>query len=161
MSQRRWQPNAPVRRAFVILLMLRPSSPRCSLAQDQVTLRDRSAVSAEEPATPDYLAALLGARSRAATFIVLTNGDQIFPAMLAAIDGAKRRITFETYIYDAGEIADSSPRALEPRPARRQRQMVSTPSARIDGGGARRAPASRRLPGRAVQHAVAGTRSRR
>jgi cardiolipin synthase len=30
---------------------------------------------------------------------VLLNGDQIFPSMLAAIRGAERTITFETYIY--------------------------------------------------------------
>jgi cardiolipin synthase len=30
---------------------------------------------------------------------VLLNGDQIFPSMLAAIRGARRTITFETYIY--------------------------------------------------------------
>jgi cardiolipin synthase len=30
---------------------------------------------------------------------VLLNGDQIFPSMLAAIRGAQRTITFETYIY--------------------------------------------------------------
>ncbi|MEO8201867.1 MAG: phospholipase D-like domain-containing protein, partial [Gemmatimonadota bacterium] len=35
---------------------------------------------------------------------VLLNGDQIFPAMLTAIRGAKRTITFETYIYWSGEI---------------------------------------------------------
>ena len=34
---------------------------------------------------------------------MLTNGDQIFPAMLEAIRGAKRRISFETYIYETGE----------------------------------------------------------
>lgn len=34
----------------------------------------------------------------------LHNGDQIFPAMLDAIRGAKISITFETYIYWSGEI---------------------------------------------------------
>jgi len=29
----------------------------------------------------------------------LLNGDQIFPAMLAAIRGAQKSVTFETYIY--------------------------------------------------------------
>ena len=44
---------------------------------------------------------------------MLTNGDQIFPAMLAAIRGAARRISFETYIYEAGEIGDAFTTALE------------------------------------------------
>jgi cardiolipin synthase A/B len=35
---------------------------------------------------------------------VLLNGDQIFPAMLAAIRAAKTSITFETYIYWSGAI---------------------------------------------------------
>src|SRR5689334_22269145 len=35
---------------------------------------------------------------------VLRNGDEIFPAMLDAIAGAKRSISFETYIYWSGEI---------------------------------------------------------
>src|SRR5512145_1566303 len=34
----------------------------------------------------------------------LVNGDEIFPAMLAAIRGAQRSITFETFIYWEGEI---------------------------------------------------------
>src|SRR5512140_3404111 len=34
----------------------------------------------------------------------LQNGDQIFPAMLAAIRGARNSITFETYIYWSGDI---------------------------------------------------------
>ena len=34
----------------------------------------------------------------------LHNGDQMFPAMLAAIRGANKSITFETYIYWSGEI---------------------------------------------------------
>src|SRR5207342_747640 len=32
----------------------------------------------------------------------LENGDEIFPAMLAAIRGAQKTITFETYIYWEG-----------------------------------------------------------
>jgi cardiolipin synthase len=35
---------------------------------------------------------------------VLLNGDQIFPSMLGAIEGARRSITFETYIYWSGDI---------------------------------------------------------
>ena len=35
---------------------------------------------------------------------MLTNGDQIFPPMLEAVKGAKRRISFETYIYNKGTV---------------------------------------------------------
>lgn len=40
------------------------------------------------------------------------NGDQIFPAMLTAIRGARETITFETYIYWSGEIGKQFSQAL-------------------------------------------------
>jgi cardiolipin synthase len=45
----------------------------------------------------------------------LHNGDQIFPAMLEAIRGARRSITFETYIYWSGTIAEEFSAALSER----------------------------------------------
>ncbi len=45
----------------------------------------------------------------------LQNGDEIFPAMLAAIRGAQRTITFETYIYWSGEIGKEFREALAER----------------------------------------------
>ncbi len=45
----------------------------------------------------------------------LVNGDQIFPAMLDAIRGAKRTITFETYIYWSGSIGKEFVDALSER----------------------------------------------
>ena len=45
----------------------------------------------------------------------LLNGDQIFPAMLGAIQRAKTSITFETYIYWAGEIGEEFAHALSER----------------------------------------------
>ncbi len=50
----------------------------------------------------------------------LVNGDRIFPPMLAAIRGARRSITFETYIYWAGDIGREFADAL----AERARQGV-------------------------------------
>jgi cardiolipin synthase A/B len=46
---------------------------------------------------------------------VLLNGDQIFPAMLAAIHAAQRTITFETYIYWSGEVGKQFAEALSER----------------------------------------------
>ena len=84
------------------------------LAQDQETLRIVSAVTAEDERYPAYVAALVGADlTRGNAYDVLTNGDEIFPAMLAAIDGARRRISFETYIYEGGEVGDKFTAALE------------------------------------------------
>jgi cardiolipin synthase A/B len=45
----------------------------------------------------------------------LLNGDQIFPAMLAAIGSAQRTITFETYIYWSGDVGKAFADALSER----------------------------------------------
>ena len=45
----------------------------------------------------------------------LVNGDEIFPAMLAAIRAARRTITFETYVYYSGAIGAEFSRALAER----------------------------------------------
>jgi cardiolipin synthase len=50
---------------------------------------------------------LLGNRVKA-----LQNGAEIFPAMLEAIRGARRTITFETYIYWSGDIGQQFSDAL-------------------------------------------------
>lgn len=111
---------SPVRRAFVILLIAAAViALGLVFAQDQVTLQIRSGVSAEDSRHPDYIAALVGTElSRGNAFDVLTNGDHIFPAMLGAIESARRRISFETYIFDTGDIATRFTEALE-RAARR------------------------------------------
>ena len=51
---------------------------------------------------------------------VLRNGDEIFPAMLAAIRSSKSSINFETYIYWSGAIGQEFAEAL----AQRSRQGV-------------------------------------
>ena len=98
---------SPVRRAFVILLSAAAVVVFGLLfAQDQETLRPRSAFTVDDPRFAPYLAALVGADlTRGNRYDVLTNGDQIFPAMLKAIDQA-RRVTFETAIYDTGTVAN-------------------------------------------------------
>ncbi|MGJ7567959.1 phospholipase D-like domain-containing protein [Variovorax sp. GB1R11] len=48
-------------------------------------------------------------------FEALQNGDQIFPPMLAAIRGAQKSITFETYIYWSGDIGRTFADALSER----------------------------------------------
>ena len=47
----------------------------------------------------------------------LLNGDEIFPAMLAAIRGARHTINFETYIYWSGDIGREFAQALTERAA--------------------------------------------
>ncbi len=46
---------------------------------------------------------------------VLTNGDEIFPAMLTAIHSARHTITFETFIYWSGDIGQEFSDALSER----------------------------------------------
>jgi cardiolipin synthase len=48
-------------------------------------------------------------------FKAMQNGDEIFPAMLDAIRGAKKTITFETYIYWSDEIGKEFAEALAER----------------------------------------------
>src|SRR5688572_28913215 len=84
------------------------------IAQDQETLRVRTPLAAADPTFPDYLATLLGdPLTSGDSYVVHTNGDQAFPAMLAAIDAAQHRIAFETYIFDTGRIAERFTTALE------------------------------------------------
>src|SRR6266403_5472043 len=46
------------------------------------------------------------------TFTLLQNGDEIFPAMLEAIRGAKQSIEFLTYVFWRGHIATAFAEAL-------------------------------------------------
>lgn len=76
------------------------------LLQDPRTLQVRSPVAASDRDFPDYIASLIGAPvTNGDTFDVLQNGDQIFAAMLKAVEGAQRRISFESFIYSDGDVS--------------------------------------------------------
>lgn len=45
----------------------------------------------------------------------LRNGDEIFPAMLQAIRGAKKTVTFETFVFEKGAVPAAFADALEER----------------------------------------------
>ena len=70
-------------------------------------------------ASPDFeraLGSLLGPGIVGGNAVTeLLNGDQIFPPMLAAIQGAQKSITFETYIYWSGDIGKQFADALSER----------------------------------------------
>ena len=91
--------------ATTIVVVLAIVGVLLALAQDQQTLKIESAHGAEDPMFPGYVAAVLGGNASGGnSYTVLTNGDQIFPPMLEAVNSAQRRISFETYIYNEGVI---------------------------------------------------------
>jgi cardiolipin synthase len=84
------------------------------IAQDQETLRIRSPLAVDDMRFPDYLARLLGHQlTHGDRYVVHTNGDDAFPAMLAAIGAARDRISFESYIYEDGDVGDRFTAAFE------------------------------------------------
>ena len=98
----------------IVVLAVIVTATVLAIAQDQETVELRSAISAEDPAAAEYLAALVAADLVAGNrYDVLVNGDQVFPAMLQAITDARERISFETYVYDTGRVADQFTDALE------------------------------------------------
>jgi cardiolipin synthase len=102
---RKWPWVVLIAAGIVVALLL--------LAQDQETLRIESPVAASSPDFPDYVASLVGAPvTRGDAYEVLENGDAIFPAMLAAVKGARSRISFESFIYSDGEVAREFTRAF-------------------------------------------------
>jgi cardiolipin synthase A/B len=82
---------------------------------------------------------------------VLVNGDQAYPAMIAAIDGAERSVGLATYIFDRGQAGDRFVEALGRAVARGVEVRVL-----IDGVGARysRPPVFRALRARRVRTAA-------
>lgn len=78
--------------------------------------RIRSDYAVEDPQFARSMSGLLGPPLVPGNSVTeLLNGDQIFPAMLEAIRGAKRTITFETFIYWRAEIGREFAEALAER----------------------------------------------
>jgi len=83
------------------------------IAQDQETIRVRSPLGVADPKFVGYVASLIGVPvTEGDAYEMLENGDAIFPAMLGAIDKAQRRISFESFIYTGGDVADRFTTAL-------------------------------------------------
>jgi cardiolipin synthase A/B len=99
---------------FGTLTVLGTIAAILAVAQDQTTLKIQSAHTADDPLFAGYTEALLGADATGGNaYTVLTNGDQIFPSMLAAVNAARRRISFETYIYNKGTVGEQFTQAFE------------------------------------------------
>ena len=122
---------------YTVLIVLGVGAGLLALAQDQETLKIQSTYAAEDPQFPAYVSALLGAYASGGNqYQVLTNGHEIFPSMLAAVNGARRRISFETYIYNKGTIGEQFTQAFEAA-ARRGVQVNMV----IDAYGSNKLPA--------------------
>ena len=110
----RWTPRYHHKLIFSILIVLGILAALLAIAQDQETLKIQSVHAADDPVFPGYASALLGAYASGGNqYQVLTNGDQIFPAMLAAVTNARRRISFESYIYNKGSVGEQFTQAFE------------------------------------------------
>jgi len=84
--------------------------------EKQIDQRLKRQYATEDPQFRRSLSALLGPQILDGNHAEeLLNGDRIFPAMLAAIRGARRTITFETYIYWSGTIGREFAEALAER----------------------------------------------
>jgi cardiolipin synthase A/B len=105
LRRRKWPYRVAIGVGIVAVLLL--------VAQDQETLRVDSPVDASNVRFADYVASLVGAAVEPGdAYTVLRNGDAL-PAMLDAIDQAKTRINFETYVFKDETIGERFLQSLE------------------------------------------------
>jgi cardiolipin synthase len=96
---------------LVLLLAMNFATPEKSLERK---IEHRYAVS--DPQFRREMSVMMGPAILPGNHVVdLQNGEEIFPAMLGAIRGAQKTITFETYIYWSGEIGEEFADALAER----------------------------------------------
>ena len=94
--------------AFCIILIM-----NFVTAEKKIQQKPESLYSVADPQFSRSISALLGPAFIADNTVeILTNGDEIFPAMLDAIQQAKQTITFETFIYWSGDIGKAFTEAL-------------------------------------------------
>jgi cardiolipin synthase A/B len=106
-----WVFLAIVGGAVLVLLIANLSTSEKKIEQEIEHL-----YSVRDPEFARSLGTLLGPGILAGNCVTpLINGNQIFPAMLDAIRGARRTITFETFIYWSGEIGKAFAQALVER----------------------------------------------
>jgi len=87
-----------------------------SSGEKQIYYELEHAFAVEDPQFLRSIGPLLGQHVLPGNRITaLHNGEEIFPAMLHAIRGAKETITFETYIYWSGEVGLKFSEALSER----------------------------------------------
>ena len=97
---------------FVGVTLLGSMTASCARVQSHLTLPELAiADPAFLPTMEAYTSTALGGN----TVDVLLNGDQIFPAALAAIRSARTSITYAQYFYEEGSIGLELAEALAER----------------------------------------------
>lgn len=108
-------PMRPWIHAFSLSLLILPG---CAVQSEKGEVR-QPVIAQDSVRSPAYrrsVESLLGRSLLPGNRITpLLNGAQIFPAMLAAIRGARHTINFETYVYWSGEIGHQFASALAER----------------------------------------------
>ena len=90
-----------------------------SLADKKIDRRVEHLYNIEDPQFLRSVGAMLGPALLPGNKVqTLSNGDEIFPSMLAAIRGAQSTINFESYIYWSGGIGKQLPTRWPNAPAR-------------------------------------------
>ena len=88
----------------------------CITSEKQIKHEIPRLYSVDDPQFAQTMGSMLGPSIvKGNRFKALLNGDEIFPAMLSAIEDARKTITFETYIYWSGEIGKKFAEALSER----------------------------------------------
>jgi cardiolipin synthase A/B len=114
--------NNPTRIVLIVLATIAPTLAAVFVAlnfttsEKKIEQRIARLYSTDDPDFARAMGVLLGpAISSGNHFEALLNGDRIFPAMLESIRGAKKSITFETYIYWSETIGKQFADALAER----------------------------------------------
>ncbi len=98
---------------LAVLLLLLPAVAGCAQPRPHYIVPDVPASDASLARTIE--AHTLSPRIPGNAATILLDGDEIFPAMLAAIRRARTTITFTTYLYEDGPLADEVANALAER----------------------------------------------
>jgi cardiolipin synthase len=118
----RWRPRRPPGRlatavvTFVVTLLGVLVFTNFFAGEKKIDQKVERLYGTSDPQFVRSMGVLLGAQFREGNrFTTLENGDEIFPEMLTAIRGARKTITFETYIYWSGDIGQAFADALGER----------------------------------------------
>ncbi len=117
-----WKQHSPRKRWLVVLVTVAVTVVGLALARNFVGVEKGvqrqipHLYGVRDPAFARAMGLALGPSIVGGNQVVaLFNGDEIFPAMLQAIRGARTTVTMETYIYWAGEIGEQFAAALSER----------------------------------------------